>query len=123
MLAGLIAPAVIWAECANEWSAVLDAPPRVHKFKMEHAAGRTNAFGPLCERERDDKLHRLARVISRTGFTLVHCTTELAGFTALAGEKFKKDPLRLNYLKDPYVLPFHLMVLGVASQLLSRGQK
>ena len=123
VLAGLIAPAVIWADFADRSRAALDKPPKVWRFKMEEAHGRDGAFAALSEKERDDKLHKLARVISRTGFTLIHCTTELAGFKAFVGEKLPKDPLRLNYLKDPYVLPFHLMVLGVAGELLSRGQK
>lgn len=115
VLAGQIAPAVMWAEFADEWAAALRATPTVHSFKMDDAVGRNNSWYRLSERERDAKLERLARIISRYGFTAIHCTTDPRVFREISAGQVRP-------FNDSLFFPFHLITLGCAWDLLARGQ-
>jgi hypothetical protein len=117
VFAGQIAPAVMWGEFSDRWRAVLDEPPRIRYFKMYEAAKYKKQFYGWSKEKRDDKLYRLARVISRCGFTAIHTTITLADFRASAATQYRRP------LSDPYFYAFHLAIHGVAHDLLDRGQK
>jgi hypothetical protein len=116
VLAGQFTQALMWAEFADAWRAALSAQPAIRYFKMNEAAKLGGQFGRFKPDERDEKLQRLARVISRYGFPAVHCTTRLKPFDKRFGALPK--PFR-----DPYFMPFHITILAVCSELLERGQR
>jgi len=65
VLAGLVGSSEAWVEFSDERKSCLKQHPAIGVFKMKEAAGCSGQFRGLTERQRDDKLRTLARVINR----------------------------------------------------------
>jgi hypothetical protein len=106
----------MWAEFTEAWDAALREPPAIKFFKMNHAAKCGGEFGRFSLSERDQKLRKLAGVISQFGFTAIHCTTDLGMFDSLV--KNAPRPIR-----DPYFVPSFIVTGGVTTELLINGHR
>ena len=116
VIAGQYTQAFMWAEFSDRWKDALNATPAIRRFKMNDASKLKGAFGRLTPDERDDKLYRLARVISRSGFPAIHCTTNTEPFDSSIAASLPSD------IRNPYVLANLTLLAGVCFELLGRGQ-
>lgn len=113
VLAGQFASAVMWAEFSDAWAEALAEPPSIRRFKMKEAVKREGPFYTLTVQQRNDKLYRLARVISRFGFPAIHCTTTVGDFQNIATAP--------KPFSDPHFMPFQIMMYSIAVDLKSHG--
>lgn len=116
VLAGYIGQAEDWAAFSDEWRAICDREPKTMPFKMWEAAHLVGAFAGWSVEARDQRVRALAEIIVRYPFTTFHCITDLEGFSKTIPEAVQKR------MAQPYVFAFQMTIMGVAYELLERGQ-
>lgn len=115
VLAGLVAPAENWAAFSEEWAACLSETPAIPIFKMREAAGRNGHFRHFTEKERDDKVRRLAKIINRYADFYTYSIIDLSAHAETWGT------LALKPHHEPYFWPFHTTIMATCFQLWDLG--
>ena len=111
VLAGVLARAEDWLAFSDAWEAALQEPPSIRRFKMSEAAKLGGPFGYFTQEQRDDKLRRLAAVVSVLRPTVFRTSIDLPGFEAAVG------PVLTPPLNQPYFHLNYAMVWRVAFQM------
>ena len=116
VLAGYIGHVEDWAAFSDEWRAICERGPKTMPFKMRDAVHFAGAFAGWPVEARDQRVRELAETIVRYPFTTFHCITDLEGFSKTIPEAVQKR------MAQPYVFAFQMTIMGVAYELLERGQ-
>ncbi len=114
VLAGQIAPAVMWADFSTEWRRALNAPRAIQYFKMHDAARYQGPFTGFSLQERNQKLFDLATVIGKFGFTAIHLTTEIEHFDSVNADGNKP-------FNHPFFFAAHSLAFSICHELRSTG--
>lgn len=110
VLAGLVSDSGRWERFCNEWQACLAENPPIPLFKMREAAALTGAFRRFTEKERDDRLKKLANIINNN--------VEFAIWTAIDLDAHAETWSKIGKpSSDPYFWCLHTLVLGVCFDL------
>jgi hypothetical protein len=117
VLAGWMASAEAWTAFSREWTACLNQPPRIRRFKMSDAAGSRGSgdFSGVSQEFRNFKMRKLAEIIARYAIASFVCWIDLAGHASTYGKEL--EPL------TPYHVIFHTVIGAITHELISRGHR
>jgi hypothetical protein len=116
-MAALLSTAERWIAFSDAWKIALTADPAIHYFKMNEAATLSGEFRThgntrrrWTEKERDEKLASLARVINTHAISASYMLMDLN----VHADSYAKLDKPLN---DPYFWPFQFIIMQMAADL------
>lgn len=122
VLAGFGSTVEKWAQFSIAWDGVLKTPPQIHYFKNNHyysphrpGKSKRGEFSKLSQKERDDKVFALVRVINQYTDWDFTCSVNIRDFNRLLAPTVKPEA------RDPYVWLFQGIVTGMSSLEFHRG--
>ena len=104
-----------WQAFTEAWQACLDESPSVRYFKMNEAANLNGQFARFKKTERNEKVHKLCRIIATSQLMEHHVVTKLSEFSEVMGEH------AAGPMAHPYFFPFHMVILALAWELGGAG--
>jgi len=108
VLAGFVMSVYMWTVFADQWRAILDAPPKIEYFKMKEATHCFEQFEGFSIPQRDAKVRMLTSLIVDHKPLAVRHVVPLEAYERCFKKKFSK---KANY---PYFLSYY----GVIGTLL-----
>lgn len=120
VMAGLIGQAEDWARFADAWQDCLDTSPKVRAFHM--AKIRDGDWHGLSQKQRNDKLRSLARVIADKRFGL---KVLVAGVHMEGWESFREviEASTGQPFVSSYFYVYQLMLMVATAEAMQRGIK
>jgi len=115
VVSALIGEATVWAKIADEWNRVLRTPPSIQYFKMDEAEGLNEQFFGFSAAERDKKIKDLCHLIATPEITVLDLTVELDDFLKIWAPHLGRPA------REPYFLPFQMVHVSIAYELLEQG--
>ncbi len=138
VIAGLIGRAEWWAEFSDEWAACLNQAPHVACFKMHQAAHRSGQFAGMTNKQRDEKLIALLRVLNSHPFVALHVTVNTASHAEMFPHpstwppaedgsmtpRQRKQFRRLEAIpSNPYFYAYHTIISQTCYYLWEEGER
>lgn len=123
ILGGLMAPADVLADIADEWDRELPAriPLPISYFKADEARKLSGEFQHWRTEARDEKVRRMASVVDRDDVAMLFCAVDLGAHRTL--EEHVGEPAtdaKHHPYNNPYLLTTFSIVMAVAQEMHRR---
>jgi len=115
VLSALIGEATVWARIAEQWDRALKSSPSIQYFKMDEAEGLNKQFFGFSALERDQKIKELCHLLATPEITVLDLTIQLDDFLNIWAPHLGRPA------REPYFLPFQMVHVSIAYQLLEQG--